>query len=232
LVSKLGKKYSDQLGIDVSKEPFKWFLASILYGAPITEKSATNTYYEFERRGLTTPSAIIECGWDGLVECLDSGGYTRYDFKTADKLLEVCSNLLKRYGDLNSLYNLSKDSGELEERLISLGKGIGQTTVSIFLRDMREVWKKADPRPTSLTLLAAKNLGIKDLKQEWKKKVPNFQFSEFESALMRLGKDYCRKERCEECPVEGCEFATLSFKKKKRKVASTTPRPSQDVKNH
>lgn len=232
LVSKLGQKYSDRLRIDVSKEPFKWFLASILYGAPITETSATNTYHEFERRGLTTPRRIIDCGWDGLVECLDSGGYTRYDFKTADKLLEACGNLLKRYGDLNNLYNLSKDSRDLEERLMSLAKGIGPTTVSIFLRDMRQVWRKADPRPSTLALLAAKNLGIKDLKKEWKKNVPEFQFSEFETALMQLARDYCRKERCGVCPAEGCEYPIHSFRRKKRKVPTVRPRLSSTSTTH
>jgi len=45
------------------------------------------TYYEFEKRKVNTPDAIIDTGWDGLVGILDTGGYTRYDFKTATKLL-------------------------------------------------------------------------------------------------------------------------------------------------
>ena len=40
-------------------------------------------------RGVLSPSKILETGWDGLVEILDEGGYTRYDFKTATKILEI-----------------------------------------------------------------------------------------------------------------------------------------------
>jgi hypothetical protein len=35
-----------------------------------------------------TPKQILKTGWDDLVKILDEGGYTRYDFKTADRLLE------------------------------------------------------------------------------------------------------------------------------------------------
>ena len=41
--------YAEDLGID-QKEPsgrFKWFLASILFGARISEKIASNTYKSF-----------------------------------------------------------------------------------------------------------------------------------------------------------------------------------------
>ena len=46
--------YAKDLGIDL-KDPsgrFKWFLASILFGARISEKIASNTYKSFERSGI------------------------------------------------------------------------------------------------------------------------------------------------------------------------------------
>ena len=46
--------YAEDLGID-QKEPsgrFKWFLASILFGARISEKIVSNTYKSFERSGI------------------------------------------------------------------------------------------------------------------------------------------------------------------------------------
>ena len=92
LVQKFGEKYSKILGIkieaDNEEEVFKWFLASILFGAPITEKSAVKTYKCFEKYNVLTPEKIIETGWDSLVNILDEGTYTRYDFKTTTKLLE------------------------------------------------------------------------------------------------------------------------------------------------
>jgi endonuclease III len=165
LIENFGKKYSEILGIDLSdgkdEEIFKWFLASVLFGAPITETSVIKTYRCFERYNVLTPKRILETGWDGLVRILDEGSYTRYDFKTADKLLEVTRNLLEKYdGRLTILYGEASDAQDLEKRLKDLGKGIGDVTVSIFLRELRDVWTRADPKPTSLVILSAKKLGI------------------------------------------------------------------------
>jgi hypothetical protein len=133
----------------------------------------------------------LDTGWNGLVEILDEGGYTRYDFSTADKLLEVFGNLQKLYnGDLNVLHEKARDSKDLEERIKALGKGIGETTVSIFLREMRYCWKKADPKPSPLVRLAMKDLKIKDLKKFAKKK--KLDLVKLESALVRYAKDFLR----------------------------------------
>ena len=218
LVENFGKKYSEILDIDLSdgkdEEIFKWFLTSILFGAPITEMAVVKTYKCFEKYNVLTPERILQTGWDGLVKILDEGSYTRYDFKTADKLLEVMQNLMKRYdGSLTLLHNEASDVQDLEKRLKDLGKGIGDVTVSIFLRELRDVWKKANPNPTSLVVLAAKKLGIvrkettqnilKQLKSFWyKNKVAGKSFTNLETALLRLGKDFCRKGKCAVCPVK------------------------------
>jgi len=215
LIDNFGKEYSDVLGINLEskdeKEVFKWFLVSLLFGAPITERSVIKTYKCFERHGVITPQKILETDWDGLVKILDEGSYTRYDFKTSDKLLEVMGNLMKKYdGNLNLLHEQSLDSLNLERHLKDLGKGIGSVTVGIFLRELRDIWGKADPKPTPLVILAAKNLGIvkeespekalKELKEFWKRnKVPEKTFANFETALLRVGKDFCRKGKCKQC---------------------------------
>jgi hypothetical protein len=205
LVDDLGQRYSEILGIDLSsgkdKEIFKWFLTSILFGAPITETSVIKTYKCFQKHNVLTPKKILETGWDGLVKILDEGSYTRYDFKTADKLLAVMQNLMERYeGSLNIVHNMASDARDLEKRLRSLGKGIGDVTVSIFLRELRDVWEKADPNPTSLVILAAQNLGIMkketstekalaQLKCFWSKnRVEGKSFINFETALVKVGK--------------------------------------------
>ena len=211
LVKDLGERYSKVLEIDLAsrddKEIFKWFLASVLFGAPITETSVIKTYRCFEKRGVLTPNKILETGWHGLVEILDEGSYTRYDFKTATKLLEVMRNLNTKYGGgLNKLHDDASDSLDLEKRLKELGKGIGDVTVSIFLRDLRGIWRKADPKPTPLVILAAKRLGIietenpeqalRELKAFWRKnKIAGKSFVNFETALLRYGKILRRKER-------------------------------------
>lgn len=201
-----------------SQEVFKWFLASILYGARISETIANNTYRVFERNGVLSPDRILETGWDGLVLLLDVGGYVRYDFKTATKLLEVMAALKERFdGDLNVLHAQAQSPRDLEQKLMGLGKGIGPATVNIFLREMRYDWDKADPLPQDLAVMAARNLGLvqaverrevlNELRAVWERQaLPGWSFADFESALVRLGKDYCRREKCTTCPMaEECE---------------------------
>jgi len=211
LLEKFGKRYSEVLGINLDsgkdEEIFKWFLASVLFGAPIIETSVIKTYKCFEKYEVLTPERTLETGWDGLVRILDEGSYTRYDFKTADKLLEVMRNLVEKYnGNLNLLHSKASNAKDLE-------KGIGDVTVSIFLRELREVWKKAKPDPTSLVVSAAKNLEIvknetaesalKQLEDFWvENKVVGESFINFETALLRLGKDFCRKGKFTPCPVK------------------------------
>lgn len=144
-----------------------------------------------------------------MVSLLDEGGYGRYDFKTASKLLEMSQNLQNIYGsNLNRLYAECKNNQELETRLQSLAKGIGPLTVNIFLRELRGLWRKADPLPSEFALTAAYHLGLlppnlespkktlEKLKRIWKKcKIPGYNFSDFEAALVAYGLEMRRKAK-------------------------------------
>lgn len=221
LIEHLGQTYSERLGIDLqSKQPgeiFKWFLASILFGARITETIAINTYKRFEEDGLLSPDSILKAGWDDLVASLDEGGYVRYDFKTADMLLGIAQKMKKEYdGNLIRLHDISESPEDLERRLKEF-KGIGDVTVGIFLRELRGIWEKANPLPGRFAILAAKNLGftrfegkgreektriLEDLLAVWsRERVRGRSFSHLESALVRLGKDFCNKRKCDGCDM-------------------------------
>jgi hypothetical protein len=205
LVKKFGGSYARELGIDLSQsdstEIHKWFLAAVLFGARISGEIAANTYAEFARAGVMSSAKIVHAGWNELVRILGRGGYTRYDFKTADKLLQVSNTLLREYaGDLNSFHRLAADESDLERRLKQLGKGVGDVTVNIFLREMRSIWPKAQPLPTARIVQAAKALGLIDIDLY---DVPSIlkvlkeaaredgmkpeDFPEFEAALVRFG---------------------------------------------
>jgi len=126
LIEKLGGNFSSSLGIELETanptEIFRWFLASILFGARISEKIVVNTYKEFETRRILTPEKVLETGWDRLVEILDAGGYVRYDFKTATKLLETMRNLEEKYqGNLTYLHDSAQSPSDLEKKLQALG---------------------------------------------------------------------------------------------------------------
>lgn len=222
LVEGLGKPYSEELKINLKdgkpEKIFEWFFASILFGARISEKIASKTFLEFKKQKILTPEAILKAGWDKLVEVLDRGGYVRYDFKTATKLLETSQTLLQKYGgNLNKLHQQALNPEDLEKKLMEF-KGIGNITSNIFLRELREIWEKAEPLPQNPTLIAAYNLKIldstgktreekiralKNLKTYWEKtKIRNKSFVNFETALTRLGKNFCLKNKCNRCLVK------------------------------
>lgn len=211
VVRRFGGRFSADLGVDVASddpaELFQWFLAAVLFGARISETLAIRTYREFSRRRLLSPRSVVRRGWDGLVEALDAGGYVRYDFKTATKLLDASKALLDRYqGDLNRLHAAATDSADLEARLKGLAKGIGDVTVNIFLRELRGVWRNAEPLPSALVLMAAADLrllppalknrrrSLEMLQQIWIAEGNRSEdFPDFEAALIRHGLELRRR---------------------------------------
>jgi len=213
LVKEYPGRFSTELGIDLSSgrspEIFKWFLASVLFGARISESIVKKTFHEFDTRAIVSPETILHTGWDGLVAVLDAGGYVRYDFKTATKLLDLCRSLIDNYhADLANLHAAAIDPKDLEQRLIFLAKGIGEVTVNIFLREMRGIWEKANPLPSDLVVMAAKERSIvpKTVKERakvlqllmdaWKETgMKKKDFPDFEAALVRAGIELRRKKR-------------------------------------
>ena len=189
-LSKL-RSFSEELGLDLTKpeDRFKWFLASVLFAKRISAETAKKTYVYFEQEELTSSDAILNAGWDRLVEVLDSGGYNRYDFSTATKLLGIAKTLKEKYGSLERLHSESSSPSDLEKRLKEF-KGIGPVGVNIFLRELRGIWGKAKPNPFPLAVLTAQRIGL-DLEE----------VERYESQLVRLNLEYCKKHRSSECPL-------------------------------
>jgi endonuclease III len=214
LIETWGGRFSTELGIDVQSgrpdEIFKWFLASILFGTRIRQDVARETYRQFARHRVLTPDDILNTGWDGLVAILDAGGYVRYNFKTATKLLDIAEMLNTRYqGDLNRLHGEAKDASDLEAKLNEF-KGVGPVTVNIFLRELRGVWEKADPLPRNMVIEASQDLGLTklagidekerrkillELTIVWEQVDLPYDFSDFEAALVKYGIEVRRKKR-------------------------------------
>jgi len=182
--------YSEELCIDLKsnrdEELFKWFLASILFGARISETIAKNTYKSFEKYGLLTPQGIMKAGRDFLVyPVMREGEYIRYDELTSAKLLKICETLTKDYnGSLKELHRQAKDSADLENKITSF-YGIGPVTANIFLRELRPFWKKSDPEPLPVVKKIARihniNLGRYQRK--------TIAFARVEAGLIRLRKE-------------------------------------------
>ena len=209
LLARLGGRFAAGLGIDVKSGPGerqKWFLAAILYGARISGALAARTYRVFAARGVYAPEAVLAQGWDHLVVLLDEGGYTRYDYKTATKLLQVMASLKEGYqGDLERLHEAAADYEDLEARLRALAPGLGPATANIFLRELRGIWVKATPPLSPLAHPAAEVLGLlppglsdrealKALADEWQAQpVAGYDFADLEAALVRRGLELRRR---------------------------------------
>jgi len=197
--------YSEELGLDLTKpeDRFKWFIASILFAKRISAKTAKETYLYFEQEELTSPDAILQAGWEQLVTVLDSGGYTRYDFSTAANLLGIAKTLKEKYGSLENLHKQSKNSSDLENLLMEF-RGVGPVGVNIFLRELRGVWKKAKPSPCFIAIETAKKIGLS----------PEY-VEEYESRLVRLYLEYCKKHKSLHCPLgNNCPDRSISFSNK------------------
>lgn len=179
--------YSEELGIDLKKnndeELFKWFLASILFGARISETIAKNTYKTFEKYDLLDLRKILKAGWDFLVNpIMREGGYVRYDGKTSTQILRNCETLMEEYkGSLKQLHKEAKDSEYLENKLTNF-YGIGPITANIFLRELRPFWEKSNPEPLPIVRKVARKYNI-DLNKYDRK---TLAFVRIEAGLIRL----------------------------------------------
>ncbi len=178
--------YSEELGIDLARnterECFKWFIASVLFGARIGETIAKNTYHAFERYGLLSPRAIVDAGWDFLVNpIMREGGYVRYDGRKSTQLLRDCEQLLKEYGGrITQVHERATDARDLERRLQEL-YGVGPVTTNIFLRELRPFWPKADPDPLPNVreVARARHLSLRRYPRK------SIDFARLEAALIR-----------------------------------------------
>jgi len=178
--------YSEELGIDLAKRSdavyFRWFLASLLFGARISETTAKNTYRSFIRHSLTNPQKILKAGWDFLVYIvMREGGYVRYDGRKSTQVLRNCEMLAAEYGGcLSRLHDAARDARDLEQRLLAF-YGVGPVTMNIFLRELRPFWAKANPDPLPAAERLAKRFSI-DLTRYRRKSVV---FARVEAGLIR-----------------------------------------------
>jgi hypothetical protein len=178
--------YSEELGIDLVARSdaayFRWFLASLLFGARISETTAKNTYRSFIKHGLTNPRKIVNAGRDFLIyPVMREGGYVRYDGRKSTQVLRDCETLIADYGgSLGRLHEAARDARDIEERLLAF-YGIGQITMNIFLRELRPFWTEADPGPLPAVKKLARRLAI-DLNRYNRK---SLTFARVEAGLMR-----------------------------------------------
>jgi endonuclease III len=57
------------------------------------------------------------------------------------------------------------------------------------LRELRGIWEKAKPKPSKMAIKLAQRIGLEDVES-------------YEAALVRLSLEYCKKRKCEKCPIQ------------------------------
>jgi hypothetical protein len=185
--------YSEELDIDLARGSedacFRWFLASLLFGARISEITAKNTYWSFLRQGLSSPASILQAGWDFLVNpVMREGGYVRYDGRKSTQILRDCERLVADYGGrLSRLHQAARDPRDLERSLLAF-YGVGPVTTNIFLRELRPFWAKADPDPLPAVETLARRLSV-DLDRSPRK---SLRFARVEAGLIRRRRELGR----------------------------------------
>lgn len=161
-VVRLGGMFSTELGIDLNAgdgEVARWFLAATLFGTRISAAVAERTFAVLDRAGVSAAGAR-HVAWEDLVELLDRGGYTRYDYRTATRLQQLSEVLDARYGgDVCAIERAASSAAQLEAELDAL-PGWGPVTVGVFLRELRGLWVHADPPLGELAIVAGHHLGL------------------------------------------------------------------------
>jgi hypothetical protein len=163
VVAVLGGRYSAELGIDVDAgeaQVERWFVAATLFGARIPARVAERTFGVLAAAGLARIGQMRHVPSGDLIAMLDAGGYARYDFRTATRLLELSEIINERYdGQVAVIGRRFAAYPALHAALDAL-PGWGPVTIRLFLRELRGVWPGADPPLDERALNAAHHLGL------------------------------------------------------------------------
>ena len=187
--------YPEMLGLNVENKAdwFPWLMASSLFARPISATIARVTAALLIENRVTSPKAIERRGWDRLVSLLDRGGYVRYDFSTATKLLALAAALPE--DRLQRVVTEASSLDEIQEHLTAV-KGVGPKTVEIFLRELRGIGH-LDLPVSAEARQAAGRLGI-DVNTL---RLPARDLSRLQSVLVRIWIEHCKRHRWRTCPA-------------------------------
>lgn len=170
VVAVLGGRYSAELDIDVDAgdaEVERWFVAATLFGARISARVAERTFGVLAAAGLARIGQLRHVPTDDLIRMLDAGGYARYDFRTATRLLELSEIVDERYdGQVAVIGRRFTTCPELCTALDAL-PGWGPVTIRLFLRELRGVWPGADLPLDQRAAAAAQHLDLPSARSGW-----------------------------------------------------------------
>ena len=215
LVERLGPHPAASLGIDPCDEEGagRWFIAACLLAGRAEASAATDAYRALARDGLSSPREIAKADPTRIARWLAGAGYPKPD-TAAQKLGRASAALVERWGgSLVAVAAGADDLGDLGARIAGLAPGVGPATVAFFLRPLREAWTAAREIPLSpAARAAALHVGLlregEDeegepgaLRAALAAQPDAPSLSDAETALERLGRRACLRERVRSCPL-------------------------------
>jgi len=217
LVERLGPHPAAALGIDPRDEEGvgRWFIAACLLAGRAQASAAGDAYQSLVRDGLPSPREIAKADPARIARGLVEAGYPKPEI-TAQKLARASAALVERWGgSLVALAAGADDLADLGERIARLAPGVGPATVALFLRPLRDAWIAARELPLSpAARAAALHVGLlregEDeegepgaLRAALAAQPDAPSLSDAESALERLGRRACLRQRFRSCPLGG-----------------------------
>lgn len=191
LLDRYGTTYAQEIGIKVeSNTPsplFRLLCASLLFSARISADIAVRASKALAREGWTTAAKMAASTWSDRAMALNQAGYARYDERTSTMLGQTAEMLVERYrGDLRKLREEAGRDPSRERVLLKQFKGIGDTGVDIFFREVQVAWDEIAPFADGRALEAASHLGLGTNRTDLARLVSGSDFARLVAALVRV----------------------------------------------
>ena len=185
-----GRTYADELGIDLTKGTpsplFRWLTASILMSARISSDIAVQAARALADNGWTTADKMAGATWEQRTRTLNEAGYARYDERTSSMLGDTSAMILDTYGgDLRNLREAAEQDPAKERALLKEFKGLGDTGVDIFFREVQVAWEELYPFVDKRAAKTAQEVGLEPEAEALAKLVPREDFPRLTAALVR-----------------------------------------------
>jgi hypothetical protein len=198
LLSRHGRTYARDAGFTVRNTPsplYRLLCLSTLLSARIDADIAVTAARALAQAGWTTPNKMTTATFADRTKVLNEAGYARYDESTSRMLGDSAELLLGRWrGDLRQLRGEANKDPDQERKLLKEFKGIGDTGVDIFFREVQSTWAELAPFADRRALASAQRLGLGSDTKALGRLVPTDQLPVLLAALVRAGLDRTHDE--------------------------------------
>jgi endonuclease III len=164
LLKVAGTTYAAEAGIKINDKPmplFQLLVLCMLASKPIDATTAVGAAKEIFMAGLRTPRAVLASDRQSMINAFGRAHYVRYDESSATRLTDMAERVRDDYsGDLREIAERSRHDIAAAKRMLKKFKGIGDTGVDIYLREVQDVWTWVRPYFDDRAIAAAKQLGL------------------------------------------------------------------------